>query len=129
MVDAAVPLIDIIWRDLTARFNLRDPDQRAALSAEIKRLLATIKNSDVREAYATALRELYRGGGSRSNAAGGGMRCSWQCGPRGRGGARPGPGRSSRGDRRRSEEHTSELQSLMRLSYDVFCMTKKQDKY
>src|SRR3546814_8427499 len=27
---------------------------------------------------------------------------------------------------RRSEEHTSELQSLMRLSYAVFCLTKKQ---
>src|SRR3546814_4369545 len=25
----------------------------------------------------------------------------------------------------RSEEHTSELQSLMRNSYDVFCLTKK----
>src|SRR3546814_10049867 len=25
----------------------------------------------------------------------------------------------------RSEEHTSDLQSLMRLSYDVFCLTKK----
>src|SRR3546814_9622569 len=25
----------------------------------------------------------------------------------------------------RSEEHTSELQSLMRISYDVFCMKKK----
>src|SRR3546814_2189716 len=25
----------------------------------------------------------------------------------------------------RSEEHTSELQSLMRLSYAVFCLTKK----
>src|SRR3546814_3892430 len=27
---------------------------------------------------------------------------------------------------RRSEEHTSELQSLMRISYAVFCLTKKQ---
>src|SRR3546814_3227783 len=27
----------------------------------------------------------------------------------------------------RSEEHTSELQSLMRISYDVFCLQKKQD--
>src|SRR3546814_9996395 len=27
----------------------------------------------------------------------------------------------------RSEEHTSELQSLMRISYAVFCLTKKQD--
>src|SRR3546814_7417539 len=26
----------------------------------------------------------------------------------------------------RSEEHTSELQTLMRKSYDVFCMKKKQ---
>src|SRR3546814_6453861 len=25
----------------------------------------------------------------------------------------------------RSEEHTSELQSLMRISYDVFCLQKK----
>src|SRR3546814_8040299 len=27
---------------------------------------------------------------------------------------------------RGSEEHTSELQSLMRISYDVFCMKKKK---
>src|SRR3546814_8306595 len=29
----------------------------------------------------------------------------------------------------RSEEHTSELQSLMRISYAVFCLTKKNKKY
>src|SRR3546814_5263878 len=29
-------------------------------------------------------------------------------------------------DRRRSEEHTSELQSLMRISYAVFCLKKKK---
>src|SRR3546814_10068293 len=29
------------------------------------------------------------------------------------------------GDRDRSEEHTSELQSLMRTSYAVFCLKKK----
>src|SRR3546814_3803036 len=28
----------------------------------------------------------------------------------------------------RSEEHTSELQSLMRISYDVFCLNKKKHK-
>src|SRR3546814_8839797 len=28
-------------------------------------------------------------------------------------------------DRLRSEEHTSELQSLMRISYAVFCLKKK----
>src|SRR3546814_9009670 len=30
-----------------------------------------------------------------------------------------------RSARRRSEEHTSELQSLMRISYAVFCLNKK----
>src|SRR3546814_6926688 len=30
-----------------------------------------------------------------------------------------------RGPRIRSEEHTSELQSLMRISYAVFCLKKK----
>src|SRR3546814_1680244 len=29
---------------------------------------------------------------------------------------------------KRSEEHTSELQSLMRISYAVFCLKKKKDK-
>src|SRR3546814_5197123 len=31
--------------------------------------------------------------------------------------------------RARSEEHTSELQSLMRISYAVFCLKKKKKKY
>src|SRR3546814_1518056 len=30
--------------------------------------------------------------------------------------------------RKRSEEHTSELQSLMRISYAVFCLKKKNNK-
>src|SRR3546814_8656007 len=29
----------------------------------------------------------------------------------------------------RSEEHTSELQSLMRISYAVFCLKKKKEKH
>src|SRR3546814_2559125 len=35
--------------------------------------------------------------------------------------------RFRRGNPKRSEEHTSELQSLMRISYAVFCMKKKTD--
>src|SRR3546814_7432852 len=31
-------------------------------------------------------------------------------------------------DAQRSEEHTSELQSLMRISYAVFCLKKKKKK-
>src|SRR3546814_5323448 len=34
----------------------------------------------------------------------------------------------SRGRQHRSEEHTSELQSLMRISYAVFCLKKKNTK-
>src|SRR3546814_5984993 len=33
---------------------------------------------------------------------------------------------SDRSAKRRSEEHTSELQSLMRISYAVFCLKKKK---
>src|SRR3546814_7708786 len=38
--------------------------------------------------------------------------------------------RTAQGDveRDRSEEHTSELQSLMRISYAVFCLKKKTNK-
>src|SRR3546814_7676983 len=35
-------------------------------------------------------------------------------------------GRPAVGGHLRSEEHTSELQSLMRISYAVFCLTKKK---
>src|SRR3546814_2984758 len=31
-------------------------------------------------------------------------------------------------NRQRSEEHTSELQSLMRISYAVFCLKKKKNE-
>src|SRR3546814_5421635 len=51
---------------------------------------------------------------------------------RGRGHARAQPGVQSvsradaSGRSRRSEEHTSELQSLMRISYAVFCLKKQK---
>src|SRR3546814_8124847 len=35
---------------------------------------------------------------------------------------------TSSGRVQRSEEHTSELQSLMRISYAVFCLKKKNNK-
>src|SRR3546814_9675408 len=38
------------------------------------------------------------------------------------------PHRTALERRRRSEEHTSELQSLMRISYAVFCLKKKTTK-
>src|SRR3546814_4478763 len=44
---------------------------------------------------------------------------------------RPAETRKAGPPTRRSEEHTSELQSLMRISYAVFCLQKKtnHDKY
>src|SRR3546814_9144863 len=45
---------------------------------------------------------------------------------------RPGAGNGTAGGkaslRRRSEEHTSELQSLMRISYAVFCLKQKNTR-
>src|SRR3546814_1562918 len=39
----------------------------------------------------------------------------------------PAPPDSPRRSTDRSEEHTSELQSLMRISYAVFCLKKKKN--
>src|SRR3546814_8148812 len=39
-----------------------------------------------------------------------------------------GPALIDIGASKRSEEHTSELQSLMRISYAVFCLKKKKQK-
>src|SRR3546814_5611066 len=50
----------------------------------------------------------------------------------GSGAARAGPGvlaLLTHPAARRSEEHTSELQSLMRISYAVFCLKKKNAKH
>src|SRR3546814_8923076 len=41
---------------------------------------------------------------------------------------RPVTRRGAAAERQRSEEHTSELQSLMRISYAVFCLKKKNKK-
>src|SRR3546814_4151848 len=42
-------------------------------------------------------------------------------------GAGSSPASGRRGRSVRSEEHTSELQSLMRISYAVFCLKKKKN--
>src|SRR3546814_2271062 len=60
-------------------------------------------------------------------------RATRSTGGRGPARRRDGDPRRSRADRRarrarrRSEEHTSELQSLMRISYAVFCLKKKKN--
>src|SRR3546814_2866051 len=59
------------------------------------------------------------GGGRRGLGFGLGKRREGQCGKDKAGGDR------QRSRHIRSEEHTSELQSLMRISYAVFCLKKK----
>src|SRR3546814_10702103 len=49
-------------------------------------------------------------------------RVTFRCVPVSR---RHGPDSEILVEKRRSEEHTSELQSLMRISYAVFCLKKK----
>src|SRR3546814_9112286 len=64
--------------------------------------------------------ELYRGGEGLVRHPGGGE-------PPGQG-ARKLAGQEPVPPHLRSEEHTSELQSLMRISYAVFCLKKKNKK-
>src|SRR3546814_5339016 len=45
------------------------------------------------------------------------------------GAMQPASVRASDAEFNRSEEHTSQLQSLMRISYAVFCLKKKKNKY
>src|SRR3546814_1998678 len=49
----------------------------------------------------------------------------WRC----RSGVGPATSRGCARSTPRSEEHTSELQSLMRISYAVFCLKKKTKRY
>src|SRR3546814_1867153 len=65
---------------------------------------------------------LFRSGSRKSGASAGRRR--WPRSPM----ARTGSGRSTSSPAPRSEEHTSELQSLMRISYAVFCLKKKKQR-
>src|SRR3546814_3333300 len=63
---------------------------------------------------------------------GGQPRRKAECGPclrRGDAVLHPRFRRTMDAERMRSEEHTSELQSLMRISYAVFCLKKKNIKH
>src|SRR3546814_6059880 len=69
-------------------------------------------------------RDVLKGGDGR--AAGGGEFLADPGEADDRGGRR---GDGKAGPAGRSEEHTSELQSLMRISYAVFCLNKKTKQY
>src|SRR3546814_3001944 len=69
--------------------------------------------------YTTLFRSRLRRGQGRRRRRGGGLPS------RAPGERRRGADAAGRTARPRSEEHTSELQSLMRISYAVFCLKKK----
>src|SRR3546814_4463115 len=78
--------------------------------------------------YTTLFRSDRQGALHRPRAAldGGGLRGAREDGlPRGLGPGRRPARRAGEDAILRSEEHTSELQSLMRISYAVFCLKKK----
>src|SRR3546814_3457931 len=82
--------------------------------------------------YTTLFRSLAQRAGGRAHAAGEPGRPAGARAVRGRQGAAAAGGdrrpcrAAERATRSRSEEHTSELQSLMRISYAVFCLKKKK---
>src|SRR3546814_4902335 len=73
--------------------------------------------------YTTLFRSVRRGGVGRAILVGGRSRAAAVAVAGACRGRRAGGERGLAGDR--SEEHTSELQSLMRSSYAVFCLKKK----
>src|SRR3546814_3971126 len=89
--------------------------------------------------YSTLFRSLVPGAGGAGDDAAAGRRTARRRRRAGRGlpdrrlagalrhraGGRPAVGSDAAADLGRSEEHTSELQSLMRISYAVFCLKKK----
>src|SRR3546814_3215974 len=90
--------------------------------AEVRRRIqrARLRQQSLRRETRGELRQVQ--GGRRGRGAGRGANRARQAREAGEGriGAAAGP--------RRSEEHTSELQSLMRISYAVFCLKKTKHK-
>ena len=55
----AVPLVEVLWRGLTAGRSAATPERRAALRQEIDRTVAVIADGRVRADYARAFRERF----------------------------------------------------------------------
>src|SRR3546814_6039551 len=110
--------------------------QKTAYEVRISDWSSDVCSSDLDDRRNVALRGgrsgVGRAGGAAWPAAGRGRRIhaprlrQWEArSHRRRGAGRPHPGRHR--SAARSEEHTSELQSLMRSSYAVFCLKKKKE--
>src|SRR3546814_9698249 len=102
-----------------SNWHLQDYVKRGGYEALRKILSSGMKPEDViAEVKASGL----RGRGGAGFATG----LKWSFMPRAFPGQKYLVCNSDEGEPGRSEEHTSELQSLMRISYAVFCLTKKK---
>src|SRR3546814_1484169 len=82
-----------------------------------------ISKDSAAEEVVAAIRRVHGGGHYVAADVAGNLAASLVKGPNG---ASPFDQLSQRETQVRSEEHTSELQSLMRISYAVFCLKKKK---
>ena len=74
-VAAGAPLVDLLWRELTAGRNVATPERRAGLRQDIDRRLAEIADDRVRAQYRQAFRARFeRAYGARRRLAGRAMR-------------------------------------------------------
>src|SRR3546814_5845525 len=101
-----------------------DPQGKSAARQDQMQGIAVIESS---ERFGVSRHQVGEAFDAALNQDGGGE-AFWRPVRRGCGGRCVGPDRESSGPiaRPRSEEHTSELQSLMRISYAVFCLKKKK---
>lgn len=61
MLEQPIALVDVLWRDLTGRHNVRDPDSLARLRSEARQMVGEIKDRDVKRAYGSAFKTLLDG--------------------------------------------------------------------
>src|SRR3546814_2651255 len=109
------PLCVVIYRQSQIR-GADDNFRQAVPAGPLLRGVLRLAENDRRQrrrAVACLAYHARRAGGARSHVASQPGRCT---------------DRAELRSHRRSEEHTSELQSLMRISYAVFCLKKKTQK-
>ncbi|RED11170.1 DNA primase [Pontivivens insulae] len=77
LLDTARPMVDLLWERETEGKIFDSPERRAALDAQLRRLLGTITDPSIKSHYGAALREKRQalfGSGSAARSDGGGRR-------------------------------------------------------
>jgi DNA primase len=60
LIDASVPMVDLLWRRETERKSFDSPERRAALDAVLRSAVAKITDGSIRGHYVAAIREKRR---------------------------------------------------------------------